>query len=74
MGSNPIGPNGPHLEENESQPVTGGAAVKRKKEGEKEETKEGKMQAEGIGPNGPHSAPISPTKPADIGPDGPHTT
>ena len=73
MGSNQIGPEGPHLEEPESEPVTGGAAAKPKKEEHKEDkTNEDKAKL-AIGPNGPHAGPLQPLKmAADIGPEGPH--
>jgi len=62
MGSNPIGPNGPHLAEEKPDPPittkTGAAAQLQKSE---------------IGPNGPHPTPVKPTKTADdSGPSGPH--
>lgn len=61
MGTSPIGPEGPHgSSDTLSEPVT---------------TKSGAAQTakEGIGPNGPHSAPAAPIQPADeIGPEGPH--
>ena len=64
MGSNPIGPNGPHgSDDTLEEPVTtkSGAAAQKAK------------VSEGIGPSGPHSAPAAPTKPAEgIGPSGPH--
>jgi len=64
MGSNPIGPTGPHGSDEEAGPhlaSTGGAAAQPTKE-------------DIIGPNGPHTAPAKPNKTAeDIGPSGPHT-
>jgi hypothetical protein len=64
MGTNPIGPEGPHgSDDTLREPVTtkNGAAAQKAK------------VTEGIGPTGPHSAPMAPTKPADtIGPEGPH--
>jgi hypothetical protein len=62
MGSNPIGPTGPHPSEKKpAPPITtkSGAAAQPQEE---------------IGPNGPHVAPVEPNKPADIGPSGPHTS
>jgi hypothetical protein len=64
MGSNPIGPTGPHVTEDEEAGQSVAAAS----------VGAAQPQQEKIGPSGPHSAPAKPNKTAqDIGPSGPHT-